>query len=75
MFNNQADVTPAVVGHPGTGGAIVAQLLHPKQHRSVKQSKARLKNSLHLARVEEDTEMMVVTVRRKTLYGHCANED
>ena len=24
---------------------------------------------------EEDTEMMVVEVRRKTLYGHCVNED
>ena len=26
------DVAPAVVDHPGAGGAAVAQLLHPDQH-------------------------------------------
>ena len=61
-----ADVTPAVVHHPWAGGAAVAQLLHPEQHRSVKQSKARLKNSLHLARVEEDTEMGLVRTSQVT---------
>ena len=31
-----ADVAPAVVDHPGAGGAAEAQLLHPEQHWSVK---------------------------------------
>ena len=33
VANILVDVAPAVVGHPGAGGAAVAQLLHPDQHK------------------------------------------
>ena len=33
VANILVDVAPAVVGHPWAGGAAVAQLLHPDQHK------------------------------------------